>query len=374
MGREDSTELTTVLAEPDLLRMNVLLTQPLQAVRINESRMCLEALTEQGEARVELHPNTRPETYLREVRALLSARILGSPGGYPLYIRRWTRMGQARDDGSLERLLLLGEPEAVAAVVHAPGLTEELARRAWWVEPRSEHARRMLDSPAVADSALGTALAEFLLEYLPFEERPGDVIASLQRLLRHHSLGDERRAALWQRAQRQSAYMVGFLSAGADCLPRTHSSHPEREKIQERMGEDAGAALAQRLLWALDAPGQDFLAAARQAFVRPPNQDVVVALLNAIGRGFALPETTASFRTFDELEKAVQDVPAQASWEADPELSGFRNSVLCLARVGERLLDPIFGVSDAVGSVMRKRIEPVAQPVKKHLDCLTSHE
>ena len=366
--------MTIVLAEPDLLRMNVLLTQPLQAVRINESRMCLEALTEQGEARVELHPNTRPETYLREVRALLSARILGSPGGYPLYIRRWTRMGQTRDDGSLERLLLLGEPEAVAAVVHAPGLTEELARRAWWVEPRSEHARRMLDSPAVADSALGTALAEFLLEYLPFEERPGDVIASLQRLLRHHSLGDERRAALWQRAQRQSAYMVGFLSAGADCLPRTHSSHPEREKIQERMGEDAGASLAQRLLWALDAPGQDFLAAASHAFARPPNQDVVVALLNAIGRGFALPETTASFRTFDELEKAVQDVPAQASWEADPELSGFRNSVLCLARVGERLLDPIFGVSDAVGSVMRKRIEPVAQPVKKNLDCLTSHE
>ena len=149
MGRENSAELTAVLAEPDLLRMNVLLTQPLQAVRIDESRMCLEALTEQGEARVPLHPNTRPESYLREVRALLSTRILGSPGGYPLYIRRWTRMGQARD-GSLERLLLLGEPEAVAAVVHAPGLTEELARRAWWVEPNSEHARRMLDSPAVA--------------------------------------------------------------------------------------------------------------------------------------------------------------------------------------------------------------------------------
>lgn len=362
-----------MLAEADLLRLNVLLTQPLQAVRIDESRMCLEALTDQGEARVTLHPNIRPESYLREVRAMLSTRILGSPGGYPLYIRRWTRMGQARD-GSLERLLLLGEPEAVAAVVHAPGLTEELARRAWWVEPNSEHARRMLDSPVVADSMLGATLVEFLLEFLPFEERPGDVIASLQRLLRHTSLAEERRSALWQRAQRQSAYMVGFLSAGAECLPETHPAHPKLEEARTAIGEASKDPLAQRLLWTLDVSGQGFLAATRKALARPPNQDVVVALLNAIGQGFFLPGATASFRTFAELEKEVRALPAQASWEENPDLSEFRCSVLCLARVGERLLDPIFGVSDAVGSVMRQRIEPVVQPIGKHLECLADHE
>lgn len=362
-----------MLAEADLLRMNVLLTQPLQAVRIDESRMCLEALTDQGEARVALHPNTRPESYLREVRAMLSTRILGSPGGYPLYIRRWTRMGQARD-GSLERLLLLGEPEAVAAVVHAPGLTEELARRAWWVEPNSEHARRMLDSPAVADSTLGATLVEFLLEFLPFEERPGDVIASLQRLLRHASLTEERRSALWQRAQRQSAYMVGFLSAGAECLPETHPPHPKLEEARATIGKDSKDPLAQRLLWTLDVSGQGFLAATRKALARPPNQDVVVALLNAIGQGFVLPGATASFRTFAELEKEVSALPSQAPWEEDADLSELRRSVLCLARVGERLLDPIFGVSDAVGSVMRRRIEPVVQPIRKHLECLADHE
>ena len=119
-----------MLAEPDLLRLNVLLAQPLEAVRIDEAPLRVVALTGRGEAAVPLHPTGRPDACLREVRALLSTRALGSPGGYPPYLRRWTRMGQARGGGSLARLLLLGDPEAVAAVAHAPGLTEELARRA----------------------------------------------------------------------------------------------------------------------------------------------------------------------------------------------------------------------------------------------------
>ncbi len=374
VGRESPVELTVPLAESDSLRLNVLLTQPLRAIRIDESRMRLEALTERGEARVPLHPNARPESYLREVRALLSTRVLGSPGGYPLYIRRWTRMGQARDDGALERLLLLGEPEAVAAVVHAPGLTEELARRAWWAEPNAEHARRMLDSAAVSDGALGATLVEYLLEFLPFEEQPGDVIASLRRLLPHPSLTEERRADLWKRTQRQSAYLVGFLSAGAESLPKTHPSHPKVEEIRAGLEENPEGPLAARLLWAFGASGQGFLAAARKALARPSNQDVAVALLNAIGKAFALPETTASFRTIKALEADAEAEPSGSPWEEKKGFSEFRRSALCLARVGERLLDPIFGVSDAVGSVMRRRIEPVVLPIQQYLERLSGHE
>jgi hypothetical protein len=55
-------------------------------------------------------------------------------------------MGQMRDE-SLEQLLMLGEPEAVVAAVGSPGLTEELARRAWWAMEDAENARRMLENP-----------------------------------------------------------------------------------------------------------------------------------------------------------------------------------------------------------------------------------
>ncbi|WP_308873463.1 hypothetical protein [Thiothrix subterranea] len=106
------------LSNEDNLRLNVLLAQPLQAVRINESTMTVHALTERGEAKVRLNPTARDEQYLRWVRELLSMKVTGSPGGYPIFLKRWTRMGHARNN--LDQMLLLGEPEAVAAVVYTP--------------------------------------------------------------------------------------------------------------------------------------------------------------------------------------------------------------------------------------------------------------
>ena len=105
---------------------------------------------------------------LRKVREVLSGYVLGSPGGYPVYLKRWSRMGQTRDE-NLEHLLLLGEPEAVVAVTCASGLSDELARRAWWTCQDPDNARRMLNIPAVVNGSMGPELARFLIEYLPFE-------------------------------------------------------------------------------------------------------------------------------------------------------------------------------------------------------------
>ena len=160
------------LTPEDALRINVLLASPIEAIRLDESRMTLFALSPKGEATVKLNPNCRDEAYLRKVRETLSSHVLGSPGGYPVYLKRWTRMGQARDE-VLESLLMLGEPEAVVAVVNASGITDELARRAWWASQTSDNARCMLQQAAVVNGQMGSVLADFLIEFLPFEEEAG---------------------------------------------------------------------------------------------------------------------------------------------------------------------------------------------------------
>ncbi len=142
------------LSGEDSLRLNVLLANQPQAIRIDESRLRVHGLSERGEACITLNPTARPEAYVRAVRELISGHVLGSPGGYPTYLRRWTRMGQMRDE-SLAQLLLLGEPEAVVAAVCSPGLTDELGRRAWWAMEDAENARRMLGNAAIVQGADG---------------------------------------------------------------------------------------------------------------------------------------------------------------------------------------------------------------------------
>ncbi|MCW8957406.1 MAG: sulfur reduction protein DsrS, partial [Gammaproteobacteria bacterium] len=265
------------LSPEDSLRLNVLLTQGLLAVRVDESRMLVYALTERGEAKINLNPNCRNEQYIRKVKALLSSHSLGSPGGYPVYLKRWTRMGQARDD-SLEQLLLLGEEEAVVAVVHAPGLTNELARRAWWCMPTSDNARRMLEKADVVQGDMGKILAEYLIEHLPFEEEQQAIIDSVKSALQPGLVSDESRMNLWNKAKSKGSYYVGFLQATPDDLPGDMAEHPGYQMISKKLESllAVGNPYARLLLRVLSANGQNYLSTVEASLKRPGNQDVVV--------------------------------------------------------------------------------------------------
>ncbi len=320
------------LSPEDTLRLSVLLENGPLAIRIDEPSMTLRALTPEGEASVRLHPTTGTERYLRAVREFLSLKVLGAPGGYPVYIRRWTRMGQERDERSLERLLLLGEPEAVVAVVHAPGLTDELARRAWWAMPTPENARRMLLSPAVAAGSMGPVLAGYLLEWLPFEQEHQAMVEIVQLVLQPGLIGEEARLGLWQKARQRNSYYVGFLRALPRALPEPPPPHPQAAAAAAALAGGPGATpVGQALLELLSAQGQAFLAG--EASGAPPGTREVAA---------ALPEGL------------------------HPQLQ----ALLFLAQVGEAMLDPIFGRTDAVGSVMRRRLEPVTGPLREALRAL----
>ena len=102
-----------------------------------------------------------------------------------------TRMGQSRSNDSLHKLLLLGEPEAVVAVVHSGGLTNELAKRAWWCAPNAENARCMLENKEVVNGSMGPELAKFLVEFLPFEESSKAMMNSVRLVLQSNLIDEE---------------------------------------------------------------------------------------------------------------------------------------------------------------------------------------
>jgi hypothetical protein len=369
------------LSPEDSLRLNVLLAQNLQAVRIDESNMIVYALSEKGDAKVQLNPNCKDEKYLKMVKELFSTHVLGSPGGYPIYLRRWTRMGQARAD-NLEKLLLLGEPEAVVAVVHAEGITDEVARRAWWAMPGSENARRMLNRDEVMNGEMGPVLAEFLIEFIPFEEDPQAMMESVRLVLKKPGLIDEgTRLSIWKKAKRKNALYVGFLASQPDALPDQLPANPEHQALTARLQSlvEAGNPYARQLLRVLSGPGQTWLATVKEVLAKPSNQDVVVVLLDTIRDYFAdIRPYQEPMREMDALMGIVDETLAQpdetlrAMLDTVPEQAERIRAMLVLSHVGERLVAPIFALTDAVGSVMRKKIEPVTRPVLDNVDRLRS--
>lgn len=366
------------LSPEDSLRLNVLLRQNLQAVRIDESKMTVFALTEKGEAKVPLNPTGKDEAYLKEVRQLFSTHVLGSPGGYPVYLKRWTRMGQERSDDSLKQLLLLGENEAVVAVVHAPGLTSELARRAWWITPNSENARRMLEKEDVVTGDMGPTLADFLVEFLPFEEDQQAMIDSVRLVLQPGLISAEQQQKLWDRGQRRTSFYIGFLKALPDNLPGETSKHPEHDSAQKQLHPflEQKNPVAEQLCRVLRPGGQIFLKTTQKVIEKLNNQDAAVALVEAIEIYFEpLQLDTKRQRDINEI---LSDAEACCHGNSDsaeiiqinPAQHDKIKAMLILSMVSEQLLAPVFGQTDAIGSVMRKKLSHITTVMLEQLSLL----
>jgi hypothetical protein len=374
------------LSAEDNLRLNVLLSQELYAVRIDESKMTVFALTAKGEARVPLNPTGKDEAYIKEVKALFSTHVMGSPGGYPVFLKRWTRMGQARDE-SLAQLLLLGEPEAVVAAVHAQGLTDELAARAWWAMPTADNARRMLEKKAVVEGETGKMLAEFLIEFLPFEEDQRDMIESVRLVLQPGLISEQEKLALWSKTKSKKSFYVGFLLTLADDLPMEVDANAAHEAVRDSLAGliESGNPYAVMLDKTLSAKGQAFITTCEEALKKPNNQDVVVSLLEAIS-GYYASIVPDSFTQDDigvicaEAEDlccsdntAICEVLSalEGSTDIDADRAKqYLSAMTVLACLSVKLVNPIFARTDAIGTVMRKKIKPISDPVFEQLAIL----
>jgi hypothetical protein len=364
------------LSSEDSLRLNVLLSSQAQAIRIDESAMTVHGLAARGEMTIRLNPNCRADQYLRRVRELLSGHVLGSPGGYPVFLQRWTRMGQARGE-SLGQLLLLGQPEAVVAVVHAAGLTPELARLAWWAMPEPANARRMLENPEVADSAIGKELANYLLEYMPFEEDAAVLVESARRILQPGLISEEARQQLWQRGFTKTAYHLGFLWACPDTLPSPLAERGDAAGLRDKLGAAAqgGNPAALLALWMVSAQGQTMLDTARRIMEKPANQEIVNQILEVLASYFScmrLPgQQEADIETLRQQALAENTVEGVAELLClAPQLRLSLRAMQVLGGLSYAVVRPVFSRSDAVGSQMRRKLEPVFKPLLEELAVL----
>jgi hypothetical protein len=359
------------LSSEDLLRLNVLLANDVEAIRIDEQHMTVYGLSRGNEARIPLSPNCRAEKYLRLVREMLSSHVLGSPGGYPVFLQRWTRMGQARE-AQLDKLLLLGEPEAVVAVAGAVGLSDDLARRAWWAMPTADIARRLLEKDVVVKGRMGRELAAYLVEYLPFETEPLTVIATVRLILQSGLIDTEARGRIFRLGTHRNAYHIGFLDAVPDELPQPLPARDDYAGYRDRLAAlvEHGNALAAFLAKLLDAPGQTFLTVSETQLQHPVDKYTVAALMDIIGNYFrparcaAEPagEIDAALKCTETLMASARD-ELKALLEGVPELRGEIGAMLTLAHVGERLVTPIIAVTTASGTLLRRKLEPVVNPM-----------
>ncbi|HYP67031.1 MAG TPA: hypothetical protein VEP67_02135 [Thiobacillaceae bacterium] len=371
----------TELSSEDQLRLNVLmLANKVQAVRLDEGTMTLYALTDKGETKVPLHANCRTDQYLHRVKEFLGGHALGSPGGYPVYLQRWTRMGQTSDK-HLDALLLLGEPEAVVAVAHAPGLTDDLARRAWWCQPTMEMARWMLEKDAVIEGRMGKVLADFLIEHLPFEENPDARMHTIRLVLFGKLTDPATTAKLWRIAKGVPYYLIGFLEFMPENLPDDQAARADYAEAEATLRPliEAGNPYAERLLALFSANGQTWLKAATEVLAKPSTSVVVYALLDAISRhfhsmGYPIHAGTLeeAFLRSEALVKAETGGPEglRLLREAAPQFSRSVQAMLALSALSSKLADPWLLRNTAVGALMRRKIDPMVKPIQLEIDVL----
>ncbi|MGE5152893.1 MAG: sulfur reduction protein DsrS [Bdellovibrio bacteriovorus] len=378
------------LSREDAFRLNVLLANKPLAIRVDEGKLEVHGLaalpdgTQPGEGsrevRVQLHPTTRPEHYLRLVRELISGQVLGSPGGYPVYLKRWTRMGQMRDE-SLAQLLLLGEPEAVVAAVCSPGLTDELARRAWWAMEDAENARRMLGNPAIVRGAMGPVLAAYLVDYLPFETESERIVESVRLVLQPGLISPEQRADLWHKSGRKQAYLVGFLQALPDDLPEPEPPRQRGAEAAARIEalaarDDPWARLLQRVA---SGPGQTWLKTVAAVLAKPPSQDIVTSTFDCLRDYFAplRPEGDPYLPMDALIAEATRFArsgqgPGEVGEGLDqwPQLLEEIAAIRVLSGLGYGVIRPVLPDPTALGTLMRRKLAPVLDPIQERIRTL----
>jgi hypothetical protein len=107
--------------------------------------------------------------------------------------------------------------------------------------------------------------------------------------------------------------------------------------------------------------GRTFLAACLEILDRPETQEVVSRVLNLIGHRCALAD-------LDQIQAH------EAFLNLWPDLAADAAACLRLGAVDETLVAPVFSRSTAIGSLMRRKIAPITDPIRADLRCLLGRD
>ncbi len=203
------------------------------------------------------------------------------------------------------------------------------------------------------------------------------MLESVRLVLQGELIDEATRKSLWARGQRKNAFYVGFLKMLPDDLPEAAVAHPDYESINSKLAglATAGQPVAIQLLRVLSPAGQAYIKTAATVMKKPANQDVVVALLQAIERYFATvcPCAPVSSDMGELVLQATQTCEDKVIAEINevlevvPETEALVQAMLALSWTGEHLVNPIFSHTDAIGTVMRRKLEPVSAPILRLL-------
>lgn len=349
-----------MLTPEDTLRLNILISTCV-AIRIDVYKLVVVGLTKnKKEQTISLNPNRDRGKIIQAVQKLLVNQVLGSMGGYPSYLKRWSRMGQV-GSANLSSLLKIGNIEAVVAVANSQNLNDKVLDLVWWcatnTDQQSEIGRFLLMRDFVIQHPIGNQIANYLLEFLPFTDDTTQLINTINLILQADLISQAEKNKLWKQGQRKTAILIGFIERMQGKLPNNDSTLALNIDIKELacVSSEQSQILLKTIIYILNKINQEH---------------VLYHALEVLGRHLSHP-MIQPLNQINALQTQATIVLDKLGLD-DNRYGEKIKARLLLAGVSEQLVVSTISAHSLAGSAIRKKLVNVLSPIQTALKCLTT--
>ncbi|SMN11104.1 DsrS [uncultured Candidatus Thioglobus sp.] len=345
-----------MLSPENTLKLNVLIATCV-AIRVDVYKLVVVGLTaDKKEQTLTLDPADDGFEAIKAVQKMLVTKVLGSMGGYPSYLKRWSRMGQV-ESSNLKSLLKIGNIEAVVAVANSQNLNSEVLDLVWWcatnTDQQAEIGRFLLTRDFVIQHPVGQQIADYLLEFLPFTDDPSQLIDTTNLLLQEGLISQVAKDRLWKQGQRKTAFLVGFIE-------RLQGQLPNNDGIIALNSNGKELALVN------SEQGQILLKTISQILKKINQEHVLYRTLEVLGAYLKHP-MIQPLADIQQLQIQAQQICENLGL-TDEKIQ----ARLLLSGVSEQLVVSTISAHSLAGSAIRKKLSHVLNPIQDALKLLTS--